>query len=87
MITRNIMIMINIKARGDGGSLFQKMVSSHFHICCSPAHPDSKMGSLASQLLTVAEIWFVEVGSFSAVFVNLKIDEMCLQIFAFFQKL
>ena len=74
--------------RQGGGSLGQKLFQSYFHICCSPAHPLSKMGSLASQLFTVAEIWFVEVGSFSAVFVDMyrKIREICLQIFAFFQK-
>ena len=45
----------NVKATG-GGSLGQKNIFIHSHICCSPAHPLSKMGSLASQLQMVAEI-------------------------------
>ena len=34
----------------------QKIIYSHFHLCCKPAHRLSKTGSLASQLLKVADI-------------------------------
>ena len=64
-----------------------KNIPPQVHICCGPAHPPSKIGSLASRLLTVAEIRFVKVGSFLVVFVDLyrKIAGICLQIFAFFK--
>ena len=56
--------------RGLGGSQGQKQKFSHFviYICCSPTHGLSKMGSLSSQLPTVAEIWVAEDTLFSRIF-------------------
>ena len=59
---------LNLKLRGEGGVPGQKNFFLCFHICCSPGYPRSKMGSFASQLQTVAEIWRDEDGTFSRVF-------------------
>ena len=54
--------------RGLGGYQVQKIFFLRFVICCSPGYPRSKMGSFASQLQTVAEIWLDEDDAFSHVF-------------------
>ena len=45
-----------VLVKGRGGVQGQKIFFSDFVICCSPTHGLSKMGSLSSQLPTVAEI-------------------------------
>ena len=53
------------KLRGEGGGYQDKIFFFVFIICCSPGYPRAKMGSLVSQLQTVAEIWLDEDGTFS----------------------
>ena len=65
--TTNLQVL-GIKARGGGVPGSEKNFFSHFVICCSPTHGLSKMGSLSSQLPTVAEICVAEDMSFSRVF-------------------
>ena len=54
--------------RGEGGVPPQKIYFYYLDIYCSPGYPNSKMGSFASQLATVAEIWPVKVGSYAQIF-------------------
>ena len=56
---------------GRGGGLGQSLKFFAFYVCCIPAYFLFKMGSHASQLKAVAEIWRVGDGPSSHVFGNL----------------
>ena len=58
------------QSRGEGGEPGQFFFLRFVTTCCSPGYPRAKMGSLVSQLQTVAEIWRVKEGSLSRVFGN-----------------